>query len=67
MTRNSTRSRYVSSDDPPTLPIHGSEDDPGRSEELRDALQAAWVTSELFLFLGSMSQAWLPRSGNRNE
>lgn len=39
---------HVSGDDPPTLLAHGTEDNIGRSEELRDALETAGVTVKLF-------------------
>ncbi len=38
---------HISPDNPPTLLVHGTEDDIQRSEELRDALQAANVTVKL--------------------
>lgn len=38
---------HITSDDPPTLLVHGTEDSIERSEELRDALQAAGVTVKL--------------------
>ena len=39
---------YVSESTPPTLLVHGTEDDIQRSEIFRDALQAAGVPVRLF-------------------
>ena len=44
---------HVSKGDPPTLLVHGTEDDIGRSEQLRDALLAADVPVKLFPVPGS--------------
>jgi dipeptidyl aminopeptidase/acylaminoacyl peptidase len=44
---------HISAGDPPTLLVHGTEDDISRSERLRDALQTAGVPVKLFPVPGS--------------